>query len=61
VSPDAPQTTLRIGRALITPLRPYEAALRYQLLLYELLTGCVHAGTDLYTRKYILVIERDRR
>ena len=27
--------TLRIGDALITPLRPYEAAIRSQLMLHE--------------------------
>lgn len=70
VSPDDPETTLRIARTLDKELRPYEALIRYQLFLHQLEIDRIHAYADLYARygaavaeahSRILVLERDHR
>jgi len=70
VSPNDPEVTLRIARALDKQLRPFEASIRYQLFLHQLEIDRIHAYADLYARygaaiaearSRILVVERDRR
>lgn len=70
ISPNDPETTLRIARALDKQLRPYEAMIRYQLFLHQLEIDRIHAYADLYARygaavaearSRILVLERNSR
>ena len=58
MSPDDPVITLRIGDALITPLRPYEAAIRSQLMLHERGMDWLRACADLRARSGALERER---
>lgn len=70
ISPNDPETTLRIARALDKQLRPFEASIRYQLFLHQLEIEKIHAYGDVYARygaaiaearSRILVIERNGR
>jgi len=70
ISPNDPETTLRIARALDKQLRPYEAAIRYRLFLHQLEIERIHAYGEVYAgmaaamaeaRSRILVLERSGR
>lgn len=70
LTPNDPGVSLRIARALDKQLRPYEAAIRYQLFLHQLEIDRIRAYGDAWAKyggavaeahSRILVLERDRR
>jgi hypothetical protein len=61
VSPNDPETTLRIARALDKQLRPLEARMRYQLFLHQMELETIRAHGEAYAHLYAAVAEaRDR-
>ncbi|HEX5725296.1 MAG TPA: hypothetical protein VFX98_07505 [Longimicrobiaceae bacterium] len=69
ISPDDPETTLRIARALDKQLRPVEALVRWRLFLHQLEIEKIRAYGEVYAgmaaaiaeaRSRIIVLERQR-
>lgn len=61
VSPNDPETTLRIARALDKQLRPLEARMRYQLFLHQMELETIRAQGEAYAHLYAAIAEaRDR-